>query len=56
MPSRPDNGRNAPAASEVLAKACGQANYHDLLHAVAEARQGVANAWADLFGETLEII
>jgi hypothetical protein len=39
----------------VLAKACGQPDYHALLQALAEARHGVATVWADVFDEQLEI-
>ena len=44
-----------PAALAVLAQACGLPDYPALLHALGEARHGVAAAWAELFGETLEI-
>jgi len=42
-------------AQAALARACEQPDYAALLHALAEARQGVAQCWAELFGETLEI-
>jgi glutamate-ammonia-ligase adenylyltransferase len=51
----PDCQPPSAAAGEVLAKACGVADYAALLPAMHEARQGVAQAWADVFGEMLEI-
>jgi glutamate-ammonia-ligase adenylyltransferase len=51
----PDGQSPSASAGEVLAKACGLADYGALLPAMREARQGVARAWADVFGETLEI-
>lgn len=41
------------AAAGPLAEACGHADLTALLHAFAEARQEVAAAWADSFGEPL---
>jgi glutamate-ammonia-ligase adenylyltransferase len=51
----PDGGEPPPAAQAALARACEQADYAALLRALAEARQGVAQCWAELFGENLEI-
>jgi glutamate-ammonia-ligase adenylyltransferase len=41
-------------AQKVLAEACGARNFAGLLRAVEEARHGVAQTWAETFGETLE--
>jgi hypothetical protein len=38
----------------VLAKACGADDFPTLLRMVSEARQGIATAWAETFGEALE--
>lgn len=43
------------AARAVLAEACGMADYPALLQAADEARQEVAQSWAELFGQQLEI-
>jgi glutamate-ammonia-ligase adenylyltransferase len=51
----PDGAEPPPTAQAALAHACEQPDYPALLQALAEARQGVANFWADLFGEKLEI-
>ena len=51
----PDSAEPPAVAQAALARACEQPNYAALLHALAEARQGVAQCWAELFGETLEI-
>ena len=51
----PDGAEPPAAAQAALARACQQADYASLLQAMAEARQGVAQCWADLFGEELEI-
>ncbi|HEY6814045.1 MAG TPA: glutamine-synthetase adenylyltransferase, partial [Croceibacterium sp.] len=51
----PDGAEPSPGAPAARARAGEQADYAALLHALAEARQGVAQCWADLFGETLEI-
>src|SRR5690606_4596234 len=51
----PDLDHPPEVARQVLAEACGCADYPGLLQALAEARQGVAASWAELFGETLEI-
>jgi glutamate-ammonia-ligase adenylyltransferase len=50
----PDCAEPPAAAQAALARACEQADYAALLHALGEARQGVAQCWAELFGETLE--
>lgn len=51
----PDLDHPPEVARQVLAEACGCADYPGLLQALAEARHGVAACWAELFGETLEI-
>lgn len=42
-------------ARAALAHACGQPDYPSLLRAISEARHGVVETWAELFGERLEI-
>jgi glutamate-ammonia-ligase adenylyltransferase len=44
----------AEGARRMLAAACGARDFAALLRAVAEARHGVAETWAETFGETLE--
>lgn len=51
----PDLDHPPESARAILAAACGHGDYPALLQALAEARQGVAETWADLFGEVLEI-
>jgi glutamate-ammonia-ligase adenylyltransferase len=51
----PDGAEPPPAAQAALARACQQPDYATLLRTLAEARQGVAQCWAELFGEMLEI-
>jgi [glutamine synthetase] adenylyltransferase / [glutamine synthetase]-adenylyl-L-tyrosine phosphorylase len=51
----PNLAEPAPAAAQALAEACGQPGLAELLRAFADARQEVAAAWADSFGEELEI-
>ncbi|MEO6041239.1 MAG: glutamine-synthetase adenylyltransferase, partial [Croceibacterium sp.] len=51
----PDSLAPAPAACAALAAACRAPDYPTLLRALREARQGVAKAWAQVFGETVEI-
>jgi len=51
----PDGVLPPPAAAEALARACAQTDLAALLRSVQEARQGIAQCWADLFGEALEI-
>ncbi|KPL69208.1 glutamate-ammonia-ligase adenylyltransferase [Erythrobacter sp. SG61-1L] len=51
----PDSQEPSAAACGVLARSCGAASYPDLLELLAEARHGVAAAWAATFGETLEM-
>ena len=51
----PDSQEPSEAARIVLARSCGAESYSALLELLAEARQGVAAAWADTFGENLEI-
>jgi glutamate-ammonia-ligase adenylyltransferase len=50
----PDSAEPSPAAAAALAEACGHADLPDLLQAFADARQEVADAWADSFGQPLE--
>ena len=51
----PDGAMPAPAACQVLARACGCTDESALLREFADARQSVAAAWTGLFGEKLEI-
>jgi glutamate-ammonia-ligase adenylyltransferase len=51
----PDGAEPPTAARAALARACEQPDYAALLRALLEARQGVAQCWAELFGEKLEI-
>jgi glutamate-ammonia-ligase adenylyltransferase len=51
----PDGAEPPSAAQAALAHACEQPDYPALLRALAEARQGVAKFWAELFGEKLEV-
>jgi glutamate-ammonia-ligase adenylyltransferase len=51
----PDTEEPPEAAREALASACGAANYPALLESLRAARQSVAAAWNDIFGEKLEI-
>jgi len=51
----PDGTEPVEATRKVLAQACGEDSYEDLLQSLAEARQGIAAQWAEHFGETLEI-
>jgi glutamate-ammonia-ligase adenylyltransferase len=51
----PDGVEPPAAAQAALARACELPDYAALLHALGEARQGVAQCWAELFGENLEI-
>jgi glutamate-ammonia-ligase adenylyltransferase len=50
----PDLHPPEPAAAQALAEACGQPDFAALLQAFAAARQSVARAWHDSFGEHLE--
>lgn len=50
----PDLAEPAPAAAQALAEACGHADLPALLRGFAQARQEVALAWAESFGEPLE--
>lgn len=52
----PDLAEPPPAAAQALAEACGQPDLAALLRAFADARHKVAAAWADSFGEPLEIV
>lgn len=51
----PDGSEPSETARSVLARACGQDSYADLLHVLREARHGIAAQWLAHFGETLEI-
>jgi glutamate-ammonia-ligase adenylyltransferase len=51
----PDLAAPPPAAAQALAEACDQPDLAALLQAFAAARQEVAAAWADSFGEPLEM-
>src|SRR5690606_13382516 len=51
----PDGRYPSEAAQAVLARACGQDDFTALLGAVHEARQGVADCWAEVFGEPIDI-
>ncbi|MGC1269367.1 MAG: glutamine-synthetase adenylyltransferase [Croceibacterium sp.] len=51
----PDGAEPHLGVQQVLAQACGQADYPALLQALLAARRGVAQCWAEAFGENLEI-
>jgi len=51
----PDSQHPSETAQAVLAKAGEQPDYAALLNSLADARQGVAAVWAEVFGEELEI-
>ena len=51
----PDSEHPHEPAQAVLARACRQNDYAALLHALGEARHGIAATWAEVFGEDLEI-
>jgi glutamate-ammonia-ligase adenylyltransferase len=51
----PDSERPPPAACEVLAKACLCGDWDTVLAGIDAARRAVAAAWAEVFGETLEV-
>ncbi|MEH6685135.1 MAG: bifunctional [glutamate--ammonia ligase]-adenylyl-L-tyrosine phosphorylase/[glutamate--ammonia-ligase] adenylyltransferase [Qipengyuania sp.] len=51
----PDLARPNPAAAALLARQSGCSDYADLTHCLRAARQDVAAAWQDVFGETLEM-
>lgn len=51
----PDTQVPPAAAQGVLAKACGFADWPGLLEGFAVARRAVAAAWAEVFGENLEL-
>ena len=51
----PDLAKPPPAAAQALAKACRAADFGELLQKLAEARNLVAQAWAEIFGIELEI-
>jgi len=51
----PDGEVPPPAACEVLAKACLCSDWNAVLAGIEDARRAVAAAWAEVFGETLEV-
>jgi glutamate-ammonia-ligase adenylyltransferase len=51
----PDSEPPTAAAQGVLAKACGFGDWQSLLGGFAAARREVAAAWAEVFGENLEL-
>ncbi|WP_336985404.1 bifunctional [glutamine synthetase] adenylyltransferase/[glutamine synthetase]-adenylyl-L-tyrosine phosphorylase [Altererythrobacter aquiaggeris] len=51
----PDAQDPPPASQAALARACEYKDYPSLLQAAFEARHGVVQAWAEIFGTTLEI-
>lgn len=51
----PDGMEPSPAARIALARTCGEDDYDALLHSLSLARQGIAAAWAEHFGETLDL-
>lgn len=53
MPSEQEG--NHDQAAQALAQCCGQDDFARLLQSLAKARHGVAQCWAELFGEELEI-
>jgi len=50
----PDGQVPADRAQEVLARCCGTRDFAALLRRVEEARHGIAAAWTETFGQTLE--
>ena len=50
----PDGELPPPAPAKAMARACGGEDMPALLQRLAGARQGVAQVWAELFGEKLE--
>jgi len=51
----PDGEIASASTGAALARACQEPDLDALLRSFAEARQGIARSWADLFGEELEI-
>jgi glutamate-ammonia-ligase adenylyltransferase len=51
----PDAQEPSPAAKRVLAKACGCGDWEAVLEALARSRGVIAAAWAEAFGEALEV-
>ncbi|NBC37039.1 bifunctional [glutamine synthetase] adenylyltransferase/[glutamine synthetase]-adenylyl-L-tyrosine phosphorylase [Novosphingobium sp. FSY-8] len=51
----PDAEAPGPAPRDVLAKACGSGDWDDLMARVHDARRVVAQAWAGVFGQALEV-
>ncbi|MCB2067258.1 MAG: bifunctional [glutamate--ammonia ligase]-adenylyl-L-tyrosine phosphorylase/[glutamate--ammonia-ligase] adenylyltransferase [Erythrobacter sp.] len=51
----PDAAEPPEATRDVLAQACGEDSYAALLQTLVEARQGIAEQWAEHFGEELEL-
>ena len=52
----PDLQTPSPTAALALARACRCENFDALLQSLTEARHGVAEAWAGILGERLEIV
>jgi glutamate-ammonia-ligase adenylyltransferase len=52
----PDSQVPPPSACTVLAKACGFGDWEEVLPNLSTHRVAVAAAWADTFGEKLEVI
>lgn len=52
----PDLAEPGADAAQALAEACGESDFSALLNAFTAARQEVAAAWAEAFGEKLETI
>jgi len=51
----PDGMFPPPASRAIVSRACGQESWESLLDAVARARHRIADAWAQVFGQALEI-
>ena len=52
----PDGGYPPEASRELLARAAGCEDWQSLLDRFADARERVAAAWAQVFGEELETV
>jgi glutamate-ammonia-ligase adenylyltransferase len=51
----PDGAQPPASPCAVLAKACGTDDWGQLMAAVTDARHIIARAWAQVFGEQMEI-
>jgi len=51
----PDSQEPPPAAAKALARACNRTSYAELTSALGQARRVVAQCWADVFEQNLEI-